>query len=316
MSSGQQSARQQNSNTSSADTKRKMDLFLQAVDQPRDVRIDSGISRLGSDLSSDASKQNTQNTQNTRPAQSINLNDQNGSLLPPLTPPLRGSDTNTGDISSYEQGAGIFQNDTNNRKLQKKPAQSIKSNDQNRSLLPPPPPPSRVSDRNLQKKPALENRSDSRSSAEAQTYHINKQSNVRNIVNKFDNITRTSPENDLYRLLKNEAAKILNYVKQYKANTATTNNVELLFKYYVYFKILSKIVKSNGSKTIDEIVKDKVRKYKYNPIPNILIRDKYIERFNTIIPQNAYSQWFNEIVQKMNDHNNTRETYLNNIRNS
>jgi hypothetical protein len=150
----------------------------------------------------------------------------------------------------------------------------------------------------------------------AKKYNIKKQSNVRNIINKFDNITRTSPENDLYRLLKSEAAKILNYVENHNNINATHDNLQTLFKYYVYFKILSKIVKSNGTKSIDKIVKDKVRKYKYNPIPNILIKDKYTEKFNAFISTSAYSQWFDDIVKKMNDHNKKIKNYLNNIRNN
>jgi hypothetical protein len=213
-----------------------------------------------------------------------------------------GNQNNANNVSS-DHFAGVGQLESNNN------SDSLRSNSS--SVPPPPPHPLPMQSNNNSD---IASRSGIQSNP-SNVYNIKKQSNVRNFINKFDNITRTSPENDLYRLLKNEAAKILNNVKQYK-DALTSDNVELLFKYYVYFKILSKIVKSNGSKTIDEIVKDKVRKYKYKPIPNILIKDKYAEKFKAIISQSAYSQWFDDIVKKMNDHNKKIKNYLSNIRNN
>ena len=213
-----------------------------------------------------------------------------------------GNQNNANDVSS-DPFAGVDQMESNN---------NLGSLPSNSSSVPPPPPhPLPVQSNNnlgsLASRSGIQNNPSNVPTSK--TYNIKKQSTVRNIINKFDNITRTSPENDLYRLLKNEAAKILNYVKQYKADTATINNVELLFKYYVYFKILSKIVKSNGSKTIDKIVKDKVRKYKYNPIPNILIKYKYAEKFNNLQDNTLYFYYtkFEEIVSAMKRHKDTIE---------
>jgi hypothetical protein len=238
------------------------------------------------------------------------------------------TDASLSDLSTHFAGVGQLESNNNSDSLRSNsssvpsPMQSLAIGDIAKNSL-------ERNRQNLQKPRRLEsdtsadslashtgNQNNANNVSTAKKYNIKKQSAVRNIINKFDNITRTSPENDLYRLLKNEAAKILNYVKQYKADTATINNVELLFKYYVYFKILSKIVKSNGTKYIDKIVKDKVRKYKYNPIPDILIKDKYAEKFNAFISTSAYSQWFDDIVKKMNDHNKKIKNYLNNIRNN
>jgi hypothetical protein len=281
MSSGQQSARQQNSKISESESY-------------------SDISLLGSDGIGHKAKNSLerirQNLQKPRRLESDTSSDSLASRS--------GNQNNANDVSS-DPFAGVGPLKSNNN------SDSLRSNS---SSVPPAPLPMQSNNNSdIASHTGNQNNANNVSTA---AYNIKKQSAVRNIINKFDNITRTSPENDLYRLLKNEAAKILNYVKQYKADTATINNVELLFKYYVYFKILSKIVKSNGSKTIDEIVEDKVRKYKYNPIPNILIKDKYVEKFNAFISMTAYLQWFDDIVKKMNDHNKKIKNYLNNIRNN
>jgi hypothetical protein len=241
-----------------------------------------------------------------------NLNRSSYSSSRPTIPPRSdslasrsGNQNNANDVSS-ETFAGVGQLESNNN------SDSLRSNS---SSVPPAPLPMQ-SNNNSDIASHTGNQNNANNVSTAKKYNIKKQSNVRNIINKFDNITRTSPENDLYRLLKSEAAKILNYVENHNNINATHDNLQTLFKYYVYFKILSKIVKSNGSKTIDEIVNDNVRKYKYNPIPNILIRDKYAKRFNAFISMSAYSQWFDDIVKKMNDHNKKIKNYLNNIQNN
>jgi hypothetical protein len=139
-------------------------------------------------------------------------------------------------------------------------------------------------------------------------YNIKKQA-----PNMLNNFIRTSPEIDLYRLLKKEAKEIYNYASNSK-NIADDEMIKL-FKYYVYFKILSKIVKSNGTKTIDEIVKENVKKNKFSVMKNTTIRDKYAEKFKNLkgSGSNDYDTNFDDIVNEMNQKQSTIGTCINNI---
>jgi hypothetical protein len=138
-------------------------------------------------------------------------------------------------------------------------------------------------------------------------YYIKKQ--APNMLNK---LIRTSPETDLYRQLKSEAANIYKYA----SNNKKIEDGEMikLFKYYVYFKILSKIVKSNGTKTIDEIVKEKVKKSIINQMP-FTIRDRYVVKFSSLKTNNEidFTDPFDEIVKAMIQKQSTIGTCINNM---
>jgi hypothetical protein len=134
---------------------------------------------------------------------------------------------------------------------------------------------------------------------------VNKKPFVKNMVNMINAKVGITPSKELYTALNKEAKDIFEYFKSNKTKL-NDNEIEKIFKYYVYFKVLAKIANSGGTKSIKTILYTKDNF-------NTNIFQRYIGLFDSQLPDKTYSKWFNEFMDNMQMLSNAIYDCLNNL---